>query len=411
MGAKYLMPQKPKTTMAYGRSHLYIIFLTTLMAVIGVSLISPAFPLIKAELGLDNSEVAMLVTVFTLPGIFLSPVWGMASDRRGRRPALVASLLLFGISGGAIAALRSYDAILVCRFLQGCAAAGLSTVSLALIGDWYQGEEREAVMGYNGSVLSIGTASYPSVGGLLAAVAWYAPFLVFLLALPLGAYVIWALKEPAGGRTTKDGATRMPCSVHLAGLLAVGVVTFVLLYGAYLTYLPQYLSDVHGSSSVQIGIFLSLMSVSTAVFSFRAGPIMARVGRRAPVVCSYVVYTGSLAILVAVSSVWAVPVAAVLFGVGQGLNLPALQVMVLGAADPAHRASVSALYASTLRVGQTIGPALFGAAYASGGYGAVFLWACVLAAATAVALFLWMAARGVGPEREDLYNRFDSLRL
>jgi MFS family permease len=162
--------------------------------------------------------------------------------------------------------------------------------------------------------------------------------------------------------------------------MGIAIATFILLYGSYLTFFPQYLSDAYGTSSANIGIFLSLMSVSTAIFSFNAGAIMRRVGRICPVALAFALYAVSFAIMGASPGDRYLYVAVSLFGVGQGLNLPSLQVMVLDSVPSTLKASISALYASTLRIGQSIGPVLIGACYARGSYDAVFTGSVILAA-------------------------------
>ncbi len=367
--------------MAQQDTRLYTIFLTTLMAVIGVSLISPAFPLIRDVLGLSSGQVGLLVTVFTIPGIFLSPLVGWGADRWGRKPLLIMSLGIFGVTGGGITLTRSFDAILVCRFFQGCAAAALSTISLALIADFYGGAEQERVMGYNGSVLSIGTASYPAIGGLLASVAWYMPFYVFFLALPLGLLVYLTLPEPVPAPVgeAESGTWAGMANRRTLSLMGITIVTFILLYGSYLTFFPQFLSDQYGASSARIGAYLSLMSVSTAALSYYAGAIMRRMGHVRPVALAFLFYALSFFLMGFVRHAIVIYFAVICFGIGQGLNLPSLQVMVLGSVPHGMKASVSALYASTLRIGQSIGPVLLGFFYGRGSYDAVFLVSALLA--------------------------------
>jgi ACDE family multidrug resistance protein len=139
-----------------------------LMAVLGTSSITPAFPAIVREFGISSGQVGLLITVFTLPGIAMTPLLGVLSDRYGRKKILVPALLLFGLAGGACAFARSFDVLLVLRFFQGMGTAALGTLNVTVIGDIYDGRERSSALGYNSSVLSVGTASYPAIGGLLA---------------------------------------------------------------------------------------------------------------------------------------------------------------------------------------------------------------------------------------------------
>ncbi len=90
-----------KATEVYKDHNLHIVFAVTLMAVLGTSSVTPAFPEVAQELGVSRGQVGLLITVFTLPGVFLTPVLGALSDRFGRRKILIPSLLLFGIAGGA----------------------------------------------------------------------------------------------------------------------------------------------------------------------------------------------------------------------------------------------------------------------------------------------------------------------
>ena len=153
--------------------NLYIIFGITLTAVMGVSSIAPAFPSIADAMDVSAQQIGLLITFFTLPGIFITPVLGILADRFGRKIVLVPSLFLFGIAGTACAFATSFDQMLFFRALQGMGSASLGALNLTLIGDLYSGNQRATAMGYNGSVLSIGTAFYPAVGGALAVIGWH----------------------------------------------------------------------------------------------------------------------------------------------------------------------------------------------------------------------------------------------
>jgi len=364
----------------------------TLMAVIGVSMITPAFPSIRDALFLSNAQVGYLVTAFTLPGVVFSFFIGALSDRIGTRAIVVVSLFAFGVLGALVPFSPSFEGMLVLRFFQGCAASGLSTLSLAMIGEYYQGESRAVAMGYNGSVLSIGTASYPFIGGLLASAGWKYPFYTFAVAIPLG-FVMLLFMEPSasGTRISMHGATyRSLLSLRSLMLLATTVVTFILLYGSYLTYYTLYLDDFFSASSTQIGIILSIMSISTAVVSSQTGSILRGLGAKRAMMVGFCCYSAALLLMFFQPSMWSGIAAVVMFGIGQGCNLPLLQTSILDSAPEELRGLMSAIYSSALRVGQSIGPVLMGVLYTLGGFGLVFMASAALAACTAMALFLQM---------------------
>jgi ACDE family multidrug resistance protein len=180
----------------YKDHNLHVLWGVTLMAVLGTSSVTPAFPTIVRELGISSGQVGLLITFFTLPGILMTPLLGILSDRYGRKKILVPALLLFGIAGGACAFARDFDVLLALRFFQGIGAAALGTLNVTVIGDIYEGREHSSALGYNSSVLSVGTASYPAIGGLLATFGWFYPFALPFAAIPIAIVVLFSLHNP-----------------------------------------------------------------------------------------------------------------------------------------------------------------------------------------------------------------------
>ncbi|MBL7972008.1 MAG: MFS transporter, partial [Prolixibacteraceae bacterium] len=165
--------------------NVIIIFGITLIAVMGISSITPAFPGIIRYFGISTQQVGWLIAAFTLPGVFLTPVTGILADRLGRKLVLVPSLFIFAIAGFLCSFTRDFHSLLFFLFFEGIGAAGLSSINITLIGDLYSGDKRTALMGYNASILSIGTAAYPALGGFIAALGWQYIFYLPLLAIPL----------------------------------------------------------------------------------------------------------------------------------------------------------------------------------------------------------------------------------
>jgi ACDE family multidrug resistance protein len=179
----------------YKDHNLHVIWFVTLLAALGSSSVAPAFPGIREEFGISVGQVGLLITVFTLPGVLLTPVAGVLSDWYGRRTILVPSLLLFGVAGGACALTRDFELLLALRVLQGVGAAALGAINVTLIGDLFSGRERTAALGYNSTVLSVGTASYPAIGGALATLGWFYPFALPIAAIPIALLVFFSLVE------------------------------------------------------------------------------------------------------------------------------------------------------------------------------------------------------------------------
>ena len=81
------------------RSFQWIVFGVALIAVLRAYSIAPAFPGITQTLHLPSGSVGLLIAVFALPSVFLTPVLGVMADRWGRKHVLVPALALFGLAG------------------------------------------------------------------------------------------------------------------------------------------------------------------------------------------------------------------------------------------------------------------------------------------------------------------------
>ncbi|MEJ2170529.1 MAG: MFS transporter, partial [Desulfobacterales bacterium] len=156
---------------------MQIIFGITIMAIVGVFTIAPALPRIVEDLQITQTQVGWLITIFSLPGIFLMPLMGICADLFGRQNVVGLALLLFGLAGGACFFVRDFHILVILRFLQGIGTAPLSSLNIAFIIDMYSGNRRITAMGYNQAVLSIGAAVFTALGGALATLGWFYPFL------------------------------------------------------------------------------------------------------------------------------------------------------------------------------------------------------------------------------------------
>ena len=96
----------------YRNKNLLVIYAITLIAVLGVASLAPAFPLIIEEFYIGTQKIGWLIAVFTLPGIVLTPVLGILSDRIGRKIVLIPSLFLFAIAGTACGFVDDFSILL-----------------------------------------------------------------------------------------------------------------------------------------------------------------------------------------------------------------------------------------------------------------------------------------------------------
>jgi len=348
--------------------NLYVIFGITLVSVMGVSSIAPALPSIARTFSVTNDQIGLLITFYTLPGIILTPILGVIADRYGRKRVLIPSLFFFGIAGTACAFATSFEQLLFLRALQGMGSASLGALNLTLIGDLYSGNDRATAMGYNGSVLSVGAAAYPAIGGAIAILGWFYPFYLALLAIPVGIFALLSLEAVSLqnksslnlyfnqiGSALKSG--------HVIGLFVSMFLTFIMLYGGYITYFTILLDERFGLSSMMIGLLLASSSLVTALTSAQLGKLTLRFSERTLIRTAAILYFISFLMVPSISGIWGLLLPIGLFGFAQGINIASILNMLAGYAKAEYRAAFLSINWVIMRVGQALGPYLLGLVY------------------------------------------------
>jgi MFS family permease len=369
---------------SYRSPELQAIFGVTLIAVLGVASIAPALPRIAVTLSVSPGKIALLVTAFTFPGVILTTFAGILADRFGRLRVLLPGLVLFAIAGTACLFADSLSVLITLRVLQGIGAAPIGSINVTLIGDLFAGRQRTAAMGLNASVLSVGTAAYPAIGGALAMVAWAAPFALALLALPVAMLAARRLHAaPRGHKAEFDvyfsGLWKIVRRRDVLALFFASTAIFILLYGAYVTFLPFLMAGRFGSTPLHIGILMAWLSVSTAVTASNLGRLAGWMGEPRLMRVGFVVFAIGLAVIPLASSVWVLALPAVLLGYSFATTIPVVQVMLAAVAPADRRGAVMSLNGTVLRLGQTLGPAVMAGVHHVAGIDAVFYSGAVFA--------------------------------
>jgi MFS transporter, ACDE family, multidrug resistance protein len=389
--------QNPQKSLFLNKN-LQIIFGVSLMAVLGVSSITPTFGQIAQALKIPPQNVGLLITAFTLPIVIGTPIMGILADKFGRKVILVPSLFLFAIAGGLCAFVGDFNLLLILRFFQGIGAASLSSLNVTIISDLFADKQRTIAMGYNASVTAIGTSSYPLLGGALAVLGWNYPFMLPFLALPIGLLVLFSLKspEPKNNQRLGEYLTNIARSIknrRVLGLFFVSISTFVILYGAYVTYLPLLIAQKFQVSTFIIGIILSSMSISVVFASSQLGKLERFCSERILIRASFIFYAVALLIIPFVQNLWLLLIPTILFGIGNGIGFPCLLALLGGLAPPEYRGAFMALNGTVIATGQTLGPLLTGIAFSIWGIDGVFFATAIYSIATLLVFHFFVLRR------------------
>ena len=349
----------------YLDTNLQIIFGITLTYIMGVSSITPAFPKIVKELNISAKDVGLLITAFSFPGILLVPFLGVIADRWGRKRIIIPFLMLFGVAGGLCFFVRDFKLLLILRLIQGIGAAPLGALTVTIIGDLYSRKELIVAMGYNSSIRSIGSAIYPAIGGALAMIGWHYPFILPVIAVPIGFLVLFALKvrEPENELHIREHLNivwKKLRNRQVARLLVIGIIIFIVFFGSYMTCFPLLLGNSFAASPLIIGLIMASISLIAAFTSSQLGKITRFFSERTILKISFILYALALLIISLISQLWLFFIPVIIFGIAHGMSIPVIQALFAEAAPLKYRATFMSVSGMTFRMGQTLGPFLMG---------------------------------------------------
>jgi DHA1 family tetracycline resistance protein-like MFS transporter len=153
---------------------LLIIFLTILVNLIGFGIIIPLLPFYAQTFGASPLMVGLLFASFSLAQLFASPVLGAWSDKWGRRPVLIFSLVGTVVSFVMLAVAHSLAMLFAARIVDGLSGGNITTAR-AYIGDIATDENRAKSFGMLGAAFGLGFIIGPALGGLFARISYTAP--------------------------------------------------------------------------------------------------------------------------------------------------------------------------------------------------------------------------------------------
>lgn len=142
----------------------------------------PTIPSMMKEFHTSPSMTQMGISM-AMAGMGIGSVlWGSASDRYGRKPALIISLLIFVLSTGVSLFARNITFFIVCRLFQGVGAGGAMVLSTSIPADVYMGRQLAKLMAIIGMVNGVAPALGPVLGGFMADwVGWRGIFVLLLI--------------------------------------------------------------------------------------------------------------------------------------------------------------------------------------------------------------------------------------
>jgi MFS transporter, DHA1 family, tetracycline resistance protein len=383
------------------------LFLITFINLVGFGVVLPVFPFFGTMVDATPAQTTIAMGTYSFGQFVGAPLWGKLSDRYGRRPILIASLIGAFLSYIILAYSRDIWTLGFSRLFGGLMAGNIAA-AFAYVGDITTPESRPKAMGMIGAAFGLGFIFGPAIGGLIvgntpdmndfAIVGFASAGITAVAALAAIFYLPESLTdqrraEAKTARAEFSTAQLLKAKPIVVALMALAVM--VIGSAAMMeTTLAFFARDEFAWGPSNVGLaFGGVGLISAALQGGGAGPLAKRFGSAKLAIAGVCVYAAGLATL-AVASFSAIMIGGLaVMAVGLGLFNPAYQTLSSDQTDDGDRGMINGLTQGASSLGRVVGPAGSGAIYQSLGHHAPFGLGAVFML-LALGMAFYVAAKG-----------------
>ena len=384
------------------RTSLIVVFAIVFVDLVGFGIVIPVLPLYAERFGASPLTVGLLLSVYSAMQFIFAPILGKLSDRLGRRPILLVSIIGTSLGFLLMGLANTLAMLFAARIIDGITGGNIST-ALAYIADITPPEHRSKRMGLVGAAFGLGLIFGPAIGGLLSHVSLGAPFL-FAAALAAGnaLAVYLVLPESLSATRRQEAHTHASLGEVLreskGTSLPLVLTTYFFATAAFslltATY-PLFTEHRFGLGATQNGYIFACQGIIGAVIQGGLlGWLVRYSGDKVLAIAGTAILSVSLFVLPTSPTLMLLLLATAGVAVGHGLVAAPLNGMASNSVGSSAQGRVMGLMQSAGSLARVVGPVVGGwllnhdAMYAAESFGRTPYWlagifmvvACVLAA-------------------------------
>ncbi|UXU59240.1 multidrug efflux MFS transporter NorA [Staphylococcus agnetis] len=306
-----------------------ILYMNIFLIFLGIGLVIPVLPIYLKDLGLTGADLGVLVAVFALAQMVISPFGGTLADKLGKKLIICIGLILFSLSEFLFAIGHTFPILIISRVLGGFSAGMIMPGVTGLIADISPAQDKARNFGYMSAIISAGFILGPGIGGFLAEISHRVPF-VFAGILGIFAFMGTVLfvktsQKSSQGFTTLE--TQKLSQVNLKMFVTPALLTLILALGlsAFETLFPLYTADKMNFQPSDISIAIVGGGVFGAIFQIFFFDKLIRHFNELTFITYALIYSAIvLSFLIFAYSYWQVMVICFIVFIGFDLIRPAL---------------------------------------------------------------------------------------
>ncbi|MES2856497.1 MAG: MFS transporter [Bdellovibrionota bacterium] len=401
VGEMKVEPSQPTKTTSK-KSPLIVIFMTVFIDLIGFGIVIPLSPFLARKFDASAFEIGLLLAIYSAMQFLFSPFWGALSDRIGRRPVILISLLGGAISYVGFGFGTELWVLFVSRAFAGIFGGNLSTAH-AYMADITKPEERSKGMGLIGAAFGIGFIFGPLIGAGLGIVGeslgseppfgiGFSALGAALLCLGNCVFAFFRLPESLPPEKRKQRAKRSRIKEvfhHLAKPVAGPLMWVYFLSGLAMAQMEAmlfpFVADVFGwglqISSYGFAYIGVLMAITQGGIVRK---VMPKIGERQTLLVGLIMFAVSLFAISVSFNVAMLGVAVTILAFGNGFMRPPNLGLISNATPEDEQGAVMGVTNSLSSLGRIVGPVIGGVLYEKVSKGSPFIFAGLLAVLAAV---------------------------
>ena len=266
------------------------------------------------------------------------------------------SLVLYGLAGTSGLWLNSLPAILVGRLFLGLGVAGIMTSATTLIGDYFQGEDRSAFMGYQGAFIGLGGLIFITTSGYLADIHWRLPFAIYSFSLIVLLLTSLFLYEPKVNPDQKDEVVNGDYSRRTVWIIFISGFLGLSYFYIIPIQIPFFIQTFEGVSNSMAGWAIGAMTITSPISAMFYRRVKRRFSYQSIYGISFLIMAAGYLLLSQAGSYVQVIGVVLLLGVGTGLMMPNSSLWMMSVVPQSVRGRLIGRLTTFIFMGQFASP-------------------------------------------------------
>ena len=389
---------------------LLVIFLTIFVNLVGFGIIIPLLPFYAQTFGASPIVIGLLFASFSLAQLVASPLLGALSDRWGRRPVLILSLVGTAVSFAMLAVAQSLTMLFAARIVDGLSGGNITTAR-AYIADVTSEAERPKAYGMLGAAFGLGFIVGPALGGAFSTISYTAPIWAATAITVAAIALAWVWLPETVHRAHAGGVAPWRALrelTHRPGLRLLLSVDFLywMSFAVYQTTFALFGARRFGFDATHTGYLLSAFgALGVVVQGGLVAPIARSLGTQQTLIVGLLFAAVGWGGSAATHSVPVFVAMLVPGAIGIGLCNATLSTLISNAAGPREQGRVQGAAGALESLGRTMGPVWGNAVLQRVGEGAAYGAAAGLLLGAAAMAGRYHAATAVVPPPGALPDR------